>query len=101
MSMAMGPAIGGCCYEVGEEVLAPFRRAYPESAWPRLFGGREGRRTLDLFAANRILAVECGVAESLILGAGICTSCRRDLCWSYRAEGPASGRMWTVAGLTA
>jgi YfiH family protein len=101
MSVAMGPAIGGCCYEVGEEVLAPFHRAYPESAWPRLFGWREGRRTLDLIAANRILAAECGVAESLILDAGICTSCRRDLCWSYRAEGAASGRMWTIAGLTA
>lgn len=98
MTLAMGPAIGRCCYEVGEDVAAPFRRAFPESLRPRLFGARGGRPTLDLIEANRFRAEECGIDPRRIHAAQVCTSCRKDLCWSYRSEGESAGRMWTLAG---
>jgi len=99
MILAIGPSIGRCCYEVGEDVADPFRRAFPESAIPRLFGARNGRATLDIVEANRVRAVEAGLDPERIHAAGMCTSCERDLCWSWRAGGAAAGRMWTLAGL--
>jgi YfiH family protein len=101
MTVAMGPAIGRCCYEVGEDVADPFRRAFPELAWPGIFGARGGRTTLGLIEANRLIAERCGVPPERIFDSATCTSCRRDLCWSYRVEGPSAGRMWTLAGRAA
>jgi copper oxidase (laccase) domain-containing protein len=95
----MGPAIGGCCYEVGEDVVVPFRSVFHEPGEAdRIFGSRAGRTTIDLAAANAALAARSGLAPERIHAAAICTSCRRDLCWSYRAEGRGTGRMWTIAG---
>ncbi|HZE89651.1 MAG TPA: polyphenol oxidase family protein [Verrucomicrobiae bacterium] len=98
MMMAMGPSIRGCCYEVGEEVLAPFRRAFPRAEGLGIFGARGGRETLDLVAANRALGESCGLDPARIHASDLCTSCRTDLCWSYRKAGPGAGRMWTLAG---
>lgn len=100
--LAMGPAIGGCCYEVGEDVATPFAALFgaPQEA-ARIFGSRAGKTTIDLAAANAALALRSGLAPERIHVAGICTSCRRDLCWSYRAEGKGAGRMWAIAGRSA
>src|SRR5262249_45992640 len=60
---AVGPGIGPCCYEVGEEVLAEFEH---------LDGVAEGRM-LDLTAVARSLLAHAGVTE--VESADICTSC--------------------------
>lgn len=99
MILAMGPAIGGCCYEVGPEVIDRFDRLFPEGRPPGLIGRRGDRPTVDLVAANRALAVRCGIPGSRIHAAGICTACRGDICWSYRALGRKAGRQWALAGL--
>jgi len=91
---AIGPAIGPECYEVDEPVMGPVREAFPfwrEVATPR---GND-RWGLDLVKANRIELVEAGLAESNIHALGMCTSCRRDLFYSFRAEG-RTGRMLSV-----
>ncbi len=99
MYLAIGPAIGGCCYEVGEEVAGAFREAFHTSARRALFGRRGGRTTLDIAAANRLQAEEAGLPAGRIHIAGICTSCRGEICWSYRLSGRGAGRMWAVAGI--
>lgn len=78
---AIGPGIGPCCYEVGEEVLAAFA--------PLGRGLAEGRM-LDLTAVARRLFERAGVTE--VEDAGICTSCNEDLFFSHRGGGPATGR---------
>ncbi len=91
---AIGPAIGPECYEVDEPVMGPVQEAFPfwqEVATPR---GND-RWGLDLVKANRIELVEAGLAESNIHALGMCTSCRRDLFYSFRAEG-RTGRMLSV-----
>ena len=99
--LAMGPSIGRCCYEVGEEVAESFRAAFPAREWSDLLQERRGRPMLDIGRANVLQAVEVGLDPSRIYCAGICTACRGDLCFSYRVEGRAAGRMWAVAGLGA
>jgi YfiH family protein len=88
---AIGPGIGPCCYEVGEEVLARFL--------PLGEGVAEGR-SLDLPEVARRLLDRAGVTE--IEAAGQCTSCDPDLFFSHRRDGPRTGRqggiVWREAG---
>lgn len=101
LSLALGPAAGRCCYEVGPEVIEAFASACGPGILARAAGARGGRATLDLVEANRAQAESAGLRPERIHDSGICTVCRQDLCWSYRASGRAAGRMWAVAGLPA
>ncbi len=77
---AVGPGIGSCCYEVGEEVLAEF---------DHLKGVAEGRM-LDLTAVARRLLERAGVRS--IESADLCTSCNPELFYSHRRDGERTGR---------
>ena len=95
--VALGPAIGPCCYEVGDDVAraladvgggshAPFTRGLP------------GAARVDLHHVLRLQLVAAGVPEGSIHAAPLCTHCRSDLFFSFRAEGPAAGRLMAVIG---
>ena len=77
---AIGPGIGACCYEVGDEVLGAFRA---------LDGVTSGRR-LDLRAVARRKLQAAGVER--IEEVDLCTSCRPDLFFSHRRDGGLTGR---------
>jgi len=104
--VALGPAIGPCCYEVDDAVLVPFRRGvpaadrfitvYPSTA-SRGNGSKQSFR-LDLTAANLDELRSYGVPEEHITKTDLCTACRRDLFFSHRRDGAASGRHIAVAG---
>jgi YfiH family protein len=85
---AIGPGIGRCCYEVGEEVLAEF-------------AGLEGvadRRMLDLRMVIRRKLEAAGVTR--IEDVDLCTSCRPDLFFSHRRDDGVTGRQGGIAWLT-
>jgi purine-nucleoside/S-methyl-5'-thioadenosine phosphorylase / adenosine deaminase len=85
---AIGPAIGACCYSVGEEVRQAFTEKYADAArW--LHSGADGRIYLDLWEANRAMLLGAGVSEVEV--AGICTSCRVDDFYSARRENRRNG----------
>ena len=92
---ATGPSIGPCCYEVGEEVREAFRRAeFPSEAVSRWFvAGQRGRPHLDLWQAARDQLEEAGLTQGHIHVCGLCTATHRDVFFSYRGDGPATGRM--------
>jgi YfiH family protein len=77
---AIGPGIGPCCYEVGEEVLSEF---------DHLDGVAQGRM-LDLPAVATALLERAGVSASE--SADICTKCNPDLFYSHRRDGARTGR---------
>ena len=77
---AVGPGIGPCCYEVGEEVL---------SAFEGLDGVARGRM-LDLTAVATALLERAGV--DAIESSGLCTSCNPELFYSHRRDGERTGR---------
>jgi YfiH family protein len=93
--LALGPAIGACCFEVGEEVIEAFRRRRPEADACIVPGPRP---RLDLAEANRRQALAAGVSDAHIDSAGLCTFCRSDLLESYRRSQASAGRM---AGIVA
>jgi YfiH family protein len=83
----IGPAIGPCCYEVGEEVAERIVAASaPEVAAP----GPSGRPYLDLQRAARIQLERAGVGE--IAAVAACTRCEEEKLWSYRRDGKGGGR---------
>ena len=85
---AIGPGIGRCCYEVGEEVLARFAD---------LDGVADGRM-LDLRMVVRRKLEAGGVSK--IEDVDLCTSCRPDLFFSHRRDKGVTGRQGGFAWLT-
>lgn len=77
---AVGPGIGPCCYEVGEEVLAAFDEV-ADAAHGCM---------LDLRAVVVAKLEASGVRAVEHLDR--CTSCRPDLYFSHRRDGGATGR---------
>ncbi len=97
---ALGPCIRGCCYEVDAPVIDPLSQALP--AWRdcvREKGG--GRWDLDLAAANRRMLESAGLDPAAVHDAALCTRCRRDQFYSYRDQGPQTGRMMNTILLRA
>jgi len=95
--VAMGPAILGCCYEVGEDVVAALGAAC--GARSRYVTRTDsGRLSVDLHAAVRSQLVAAGVPLESIHAAPWCTRCRPDLFFSFRGEGPAAGRLMAAVG---
>jgi YfiH family protein len=91
---ALGPAIGQCCYEVGEEVRAAFGAEGAAFFRP----GPRGRPQLDVRAANRAQLEGAGLGAGAIHDLADCTFCRADLYHSYRREGAGAGRMISFVG---
>ena len=85
---AIGPSIGPCCYQVGEELLASFG---PEGR--RWFYRVKDRLMLNLWKANEDQLAEAGLASENIHLAELCTAMERDLFPSFRRDGKAAGRL--------
>ena len=92
----IGPSIGPCCYEVGDEVVGAAREAFPDAPY-LLERQANGRWHFDLWAANRYQLATEGVKEMQV--SGLCTSCRTDEWFSHRAEQGRTGRLGAVIGL--
>lgn len=83
----LGPAIGACCYEVGEDVAEAVAAA---SSAVAVSSGPSGRPHLDLASAVARQLTAAGVPE--IRRVACCTRCHPELLWSYRQEGRGAGR---------
>ena len=87
LAAAIGPGIGPCCYEVGEEVAAPFRERFGADVM------RDGR--LDLWTS----------AERALRAAGVervdrfdrCTFCEPESFFSHRRDAGVTGRQGVIA----
>jgi len=87
VAAAIGPGIGPCCYEVGEEVAAPFREAFGEDVV------RDGRLDLWTSAERALRAAGCVDVDRLDL----CTSCESDRFFSHRRDRGRTGRQGVIA----
>jgi purine-nucleoside/S-methyl-5'-thioadenosine phosphorylase / adenosine deaminase len=92
---AIGPSIGPCCYEVGEDTRRAFHDAgHHADLIDRWFSARPaGKFHLDLWRATRDQLEGAGVPASRIHSANLCTKTHARAFHSYRADGEAAGRM--------
>jgi YfiH family protein len=91
VTVAIGPAIRGCCYEVGEDVAGRF-----PAAAVRL---TPGKPMLDLPTAAMLALRAAGLAAGSIHDTGACTSCEPALYFSHRRDHGLTGRHWGVAAI--
>ena len=85
-SAVIGPGIGPCCYEVGEEVAEAYRAR---------FGGDVVRgRNLDLWTAAERALRDAGVESVERLD--LCTACNPDLFFSHRRDQGVTGRQGVI-----
>ncbi len=93
----IGPSIGPCCYEVGEDVY----REYKLSGWTKKNvispGKEQGKYYFDLWQANKQQLIDIGVKPGNIEIASICTKCNSEEFFSSRASYNNTGRF--VAGI--
>lgn len=120
---ALGPGIGRCCYEVGDDVAREFNAQFPnarewfDGPFDALASGENDpnwlpwltmkppghappplRVNLDLIAANRAILADAGLPAARIFSSDYCTACRTDLFFSYRRE-HSTCRMMAVIGI--
>lgn len=88
---AIGPCIGVCCFEVGEDVARVIEGASCEAASTRIAGQRPH---VDLRTAVRWTLEREHVVPSQIDDVALCTRCNDALLYSYRRDGPNAGRQW-------
>jgi YfiH family protein len=81
---AIGPGIGVCCYEVGEEVARQL--------------GESHAGCVDLAQHNRRQLEQAGLAPNCIDALSLCTFCEAERFWSFRREGERAGRMISYIG---
>lgn len=114
LHVAIGPAIGGCCYPVGEEVVRALAASLPEAPLDPAAGffppgapgaggvpaggPAEGWR-VDLKQLNEGQLVAAGVRPERIVRAPHCTFHEPDLFFSYRRGARCSGAMAGIIGL--
>ncbi len=116
---AIGPTIGGCCYEVGTEVAIQFHSQFADAPdwfdefrsgdepnpiqWLNMMppGHQPPPKNvlLNLKKANRAQLLAAGLRPLNIFVSDLCTACRPDLLFSYRKQGPQSGRLMSVIGI--
>jgi polyphenol oxidase len=95
LQVALGPSIGRCCYEVGDELLTAFRVNGAAAADVARWFSRtpEGSLRLDLWSANLDQLVAAGVRREQVHVSGLCTQTHHEVFDSYRVQGPRAGRM--------
>jgi polyphenol oxidase len=85
----IGPSLGPCCAE-----FRNYRREIPEPLWKY----KNRQNNFDFWSISTDQLVSEGILPHRISQSGLCTKCRTDLFYSYRAEG-ITGRFAAVIGL--
>ena len=99
----ISPSIGPSCYRVGADVYRTAQSAPTrcDRFMKELDGSSEAGQPawlFDLWQANLTQLVEAGVPREHVVPAGICNHCHTEEFFSYRVEGPTTGRYTLVAG---
>ena len=99
LRVAIGPAIGGCCYEVEREIAERFAARFGPEVWNAWRDGFSGKGTLDLRALNRVILLRAGVPDAAIEIVGPCTFCGDGPFASFRRDGANAGRQLSWIGM--
>lgn len=92
--VAIGPSICKDCYEVSQDVITEFQKAFDIACWKELYYKKEnGKYQLDLWKANEILLLEAGIQHKHLMVTNICTCCNDKWLFSHRASQGRRGNL--------
>jgi len=86
VAAVVGPGIGPCCYEVGDDIAGDYRARFGDAA---LRG-----RNLDLWTVAERLLRDAGVES--VERFDLCTACHSEQFFSHRRDGPITGRQGVI-----
>jgi polyphenol oxidase len=95
LTAAIGPCIGPCCYEVGEDVVEKVKQAFDETTELLIPSDNPGKYFFNLSGANKKQLLQSGVLPHHIESAELCTQCHTDLFFSSRFGKGTCGRFGT------
>ena len=98
VAVFLGPAVGPCCYDVGDDVARAAEAAFGKRVG-QVLTAEGGVRRLDLHRANELAAQEAGVLPQNIYRVATCTSCEEELFASRRRDGDEAGRLIAIAAI--
>ena len=88
----IGPSIGPCCYEVGEDVRDCATQSFGTSEGYLIQKKDSQKPHFDLWFANRKQLTDMGLKHENIETAALCTQCNADTFFSSRAGKGITGR---------
>ena len=97
---AFGPYIAPCCYRVGEEVIAAYKKSFGTSPKGFVYGEDGDKLWFDLARANREVLKSAGVDEKKMVFDFACTSCESSRLFSHRKAGGLTGRQLSFIMIT-
>jgi YfiH family protein len=102
----LGPAIGRCCYDVGDDVACAWREIAGADAGEALeldsqspVTGGPLRHRFFLTAANALLLDRAGVRAANVETSAICTKCDGQHWFSHRGQGAHTGRFGAIIAI--
>lgn len=88
----IGPSIGPCCYEVGEDVRDFVSQSFGTTEGYLIRKNVSPKPYFDLWYANHKQLTDNGLKSENIETSEICTQCHSDIFFSSRASGGVTGR---------
>jgi len=83
--VGVGPSIGSCCYEVGNEVVELVKESFGDLEGLIINNEKFSKPVFDLWRANKRSLIEVGISEKNIELASLCTKCHNNFFFSARA----------------
>lgn len=99
ITAVIGPGIGPCCYEVGQNVVDAAEAAFQDAWAEGILQRRGGSVYFDLWGAIRRALLDVGVPEANITSEGVCTAHNTDTFYSHRGEAGRCGLFGAVLGI--
>lgn len=96
----IGPSIGPCCYEIGQETIAQIKKVFHNGNGYICKETPPGKGYFNLWEANKTQLMHMGIPEKNIEIARICTRCNHKLLFSYRQQNTETGRFGAGIMLT-
>jgi YfiH family protein len=88
----IGPSIGPCCYEVGEEVKSVVEQSFGTTQNYLVYKSPSSKPSFNLWYANLKQLTDQGVKPENIETSGLCTRCNSGIFYSSRADSGVTGR---------
>ncbi len=96
----IGPSIGKCCYNVGDDLIEKFSKLISSTQlmdkYKDIYIMDDDKLFLDLWKVNEILMLDAGLRKENIINLEICTSCSCENFFSYRKNDKTDKRIGTL-----
>jgi YfiH family protein len=96
---AIGPSIGKCCFEVGEEVYTEFVNNLPWSEGFCVKPGNQNKWYIDLKGIIEQTLIEAEISTKKLCNSEICTKCNKDTFFSHRGDNGRTGSLAAIMQL--